>query len=447
MAARRRVCVIGAGPSGLAAARNCVRFGLDVVVFEKNDKVGGNWVFDDRTGHSSVYENTRLISSKVLSGYEDFPMPRSYPAYPDHRQVQAYFEAYAAHFGVIEHVRFNHGVQHVRRNAAGTWDVSYVDGNAAEHQETYDVLMVANGHHWDPRHPEYEGRFTGVYLHSHAFKRVTDAWRGKNVLVIGAGNSGCDIAVEAAGVAATVCLSVRSPQWFFPKFILGVPSDIMAAYTRWLPPRIRQAGIAAALRLMQGPLRRYGLPANTTPPLSQHPTLNSQVLDFLRDARIQARPAIKRLLNHEVEFVDGRREAFDILCACTGFWTTFPFFDPSFLDFRHAEKVPLFRKMMHADYRNLYFIGLFQPIGCIWPLSELQSRLACAEIVGAYIRPANLAHAIQEEIDNPHFRFVGGPRHAAEVDYFKLRAELGTELRKAGIEIGRPLLRHGRRAA
>ena len=94
MAGRQHVCVIGAGPSGLAAARNCVRFGLDVVVFEKNGKVGGNWVFDDRTGHSSVYENTRLISSKALSAYDDFPMPRDYPAYPGHREVQAYFEAY-----------------------------------------------------------------------------------------------------------------------------------------------------------------------------------------------------------------------------------------------------------------------------------------------------------------------------------------------------------------
>jgi len=434
---RQRVCVIGAGPSGLAAARNCAQFGLDVVVFEKNDKVGGNWVFDARTGHSSVYENTHLISSKALSAYEDFPMPRDYPAYPGHRQVQAYFEAYARHFGLIEHIRFNHTVRRVTRNGAGTWDVRYLDGGAREHCETYDVLMVANGHHWDPRHPEYEGRFTGLYLHSHEFKHVTDAWRGKNVLVIGAGNSGCDVAVEAARIAGKVSLSMRRPQWFVPKFFRGVPSDVVLAYTRWLPPRVRQFGVAALLRLMQGPYSRYGLPTNSTPPLSQHPTVNSEILKLVRDGRIKPRPAVKRLLGQDVEFVDGTREPIDILCACTGFWTTFPFFDKSLIDFRHVEKVPLFRKMMHADYRNLYFIGLFQPIGCIWPLADHQAKLACAEIVGRYARPADLKRAIQQEIDNPHFKFVDGLRHAAEVDYFRLRGELRAELRTAGIDIGR----------
>ena len=104
--AKKRVCVIGAGPSGIAAAKNCLESGLDVVVFEKNDKVGGNWVFNAKTGHSSVYENTHIISSKTWSVYEDFPMPADYPDYPSHAQLQAYFESYARHFGVYERIRF-----------------------------------------------------------------------------------------------------------------------------------------------------------------------------------------------------------------------------------------------------------------------------------------------------------------------------------------------------
>ena len=96
-----RVCVIGAGPSGITAAKNCIQNGLDVTVFEMNDKVGGNWVFNSKTGHSSVYENTHLISSKAWSEFEDFPMPDSYPDYPNHLQLQVYFEDYARHFGVL----------------------------------------------------------------------------------------------------------------------------------------------------------------------------------------------------------------------------------------------------------------------------------------------------------------------------------------------------------
>jgi cation diffusion facilitator CzcD-associated flavoprotein CzcO len=201
MEPNKRVCVIGAGPCGIAAAKNCIRFGLDVVVFEKGDKVGGNWVFNASTGHSSVYENTHIISSKTWSEYEDFPMPDDYPDYPGHRQMQAYFESYARSFGVYEHIRFNHGVQKVTRLPAGGWRVDYTDADGADHGELFDEIMVANGHHWNPKYPDYPGAFSGQFMHSHDFKNVDDSWRGKTVLVVGGGNSACDVAVEAARVA------------------------------------------------------------------------------------------------------------------------------------------------------------------------------------------------------------------------------------------------------
>ncbi len=433
-----QVCVIGAGPSGIAAAKNAVRFGFDVVVFEKNDKVGGNWVFNADTGHSSVYENTHIISSKTWSEYEDFPMPDHYPDYPSHRQLQAYFESYARHFHVYERILFKHNVTRVTRTGEGKWAVEYTDEAGEPHTSVFDQLMVANGHHWNPKYPEYPGEFTGTYMHSHDFKRISEDWRGKSVLVIGAGNSACDIAVEAARLADKVCLSMRSPQWFIPKFFFGMPSDVFAARTNWLPPKIKQFTMGKLLNLMQGPYSKYGLPTNTHPPLSQHPTLNSDLLDFIRHGRIFPRPAIKRFAGGSVEFVNGEVEAFDIVCACTGFWITFPFFDESFINFQHAEKVPLYLKMMHPDYKNLYFIGLFQPLGCIWPLADYQAQLACTEIVGKYQRPANLRAAIQHEIDHPHFTFTGGLRHSTEVDYHGLRKDLARELKKAGIDIGKP---------
>ncbi|HEX5515812.1 MAG TPA: monooxygenase, partial [Gammaproteobacteria bacterium] len=114
------------------------------------------------------------------------------------------------------------------------------------------------------------------------------------------------------------------------------------------------------------------------------------------------------------------------------------FFDKSFIDFQHVEKVPLFRKMMHAQYDNLYFIGLFQPLGCIWPMADYQAMLACAEIVGRYPRPADMEAAIRQEMESPHADFAGGTRHSTEVDYHEFRKELGRELRQAGIDIGRP---------
>jgi cation diffusion facilitator CzcD-associated flavoprotein CzcO len=211
-----RVCVIGAGPSGIAAAKNCIAAGLDVVVFEKGDKVGGNWVFNSKTGHSSVYENTHIISSKAWSQYEDFPMPADYPDYPNHRLLQSYFESYAAHFGVIPHIRFNHTVAHAHRKAQG-WSIEIVDEKGDASVEEFTTLMVCNGHHWNPKYPNYPGKFSGRFLHSHDFKGVDESWRGQRVLVIGGGNSACDVAVESPGAFVCRC---AAPSGSCPSFCL-----------------------------------------------------------------------------------------------------------------------------------------------------------------------------------------------------------------------------------
>jgi hypothetical protein len=223
-----------------------------------------------------------------------------------------------------------------------------------------------------------------------------------------------------------------------PKFMFGQPTDVLASGSNWVPGPIRQVVFRWLLRLLQGRYRTYGLPENPRPPLTQHPTLNSDLIDFVRHGRIVPRPGIAALDGHDVVFTDGRRETFDIICACTGFWTTFPFFDESLVDFKRLEQVPLYRKMLHPAYPTLYFVGLFQPLGCIWPLADYQARLATLELQGRYTRPANLSAAIAHELDNPHYPFDAGQRHAVEVDYHKFRADLARELRRAGVDIGKP---------
>lgn len=426
------VCIIGAGPSGITAAKNCRQAGIPYTLFEQSGRVGGNWVFDDATGHSSVYENTHIISSKTLSSYEDFPMPASYPDYPDHRLVQRYFEDYARHFGILDSVRFHHSVTAARRAADGGWDITVRLGDGTSTTQHFTHLMVCNGHHWDPRHPQIPGRFTGTYLHSHAFKRADDSWRGKRVLVIGAGNSACDVAVETSRIAGAVHMSLRTPQWFVPKYMFGTPSDVLAARSAWLPKPLRQWGLTRLLKLMQGSYRAMGLPENTKPVMSHHPTLNSDLLDLVRHGRIVPRPGIARFDGASVVFADGTSEPYDIVVACTGFRISFPFFARDFISFEEAEQVPLYRKMLHADVPTLYFIGLFQPLGCIWPLADYQARIACAEIQGRYRRPRDLKARIAHEIAHPHFDWEAGPRHSTEVDYHSFRRELIAELAGAG---------------
>jgi hypothetical protein len=436
------ICVIGAGPSGLAAAKNCVQANLAVTVFEKNTVVGGNWVFNATTGHSSVYENTHIISSKDWSEYEDFPMPASYPAYPHHSQLQTYFASYARHFKVQERIRFSHTVTHVRKLAEHDWQVDFLDAQQQPHTEHFTHMMIANGHHWHPRWPEIEGEFLGQYLHSHDFKGVNDDWRGKKVLVIGAGNSACDVAVEAARVAAPVGMSMRSPQWFIPKFIFGKPSDVYATGTNWLPVWLRQRAFKILLQNLQGKYADIGLPEHHLLPLQQHPTMNSDLIDYVRHGKVQPRPSIARFAGHTVHFTDGSQDAFDIIIACTGFHISFPFFEDSFVPWKEANRTPLLLRMLPADHTDLFFIGLFQPLGCIWPMADMQARLAVKNIQGQWQRPTNMQAAIRHEIDHPHYDFERAPRHSTQVDYHRFRAELKRELAKAGVDIGKaPALR------
>ena len=215
--------------------------------------------------------------------------------------------------------------------------------------------MVANGHHWSPKSPEYRGQFTGTYMHSHDFKGIDDSWRGQSVLVIGAGNSACDIAVESARLAEQCRLSMRSPQWFVPKFMFGKPSDVTGARLNFLPRKVKQwlmtgsatadAGFVPELRpagecqagAQPSPDPEFG-PARFHPAWPHHAEAGGQRYD-----------------GDWVEFADGSRQRYDRVCAATGFWISFPFFDKALIDFQHAEKVPLLFKMMHADFDNLVF--------------------------------------------------------------------------------------------
>jgi hypothetical protein len=401
-------------------------------VFEKSDQVGGNWVFREQPGHSSVYSTTHIISSKYYSEYEDFPFPPGTPDYPHHTHLKKYFQDYAAHFGVVPKIRFHTEVLKVAREPDGTWLV-HSRGPGGERSESFDALMVANGHHWHPRMPEYPGSFSGEFIHSHEFKS-NEAFRGKRVLVVGGGNSAADVAVECSRVAARTCISMRRGHWFLPKFMFGWPGDVIYEKTTWIPNFLRQLMLRWSVYAVAGKNERFGMQKPEYDILEGHPTLNSELIYFLGHGEIAPRPGVARLDGHRVHFTDGSSEEFDVVIAATGYKISFPFFDRSFIDWENAVEVPLWRRMFHQDVTNLYFIGLFQPLGCIWPLADYQAMLACLEINGRYRRPPDMKRAIEEELKNPHFNFVKTPRHSTEVDYATFRKELFAELRRAGAQ-------------
>ncbi|RUR16887.1 monooxygenase [Legionella sp. km535] len=418
-----RICVIGAGPSGIAAIKNLQEQGLtSITAFEKNNQIGGNWVYDENNNHSSVYETTHIISSKRWSQFEDFPMPAEYSDYPSHAQLLNYFKSYAEHFDLNKYVRFNTTVLKVARTEEQKWNVLYEDSQGT-HEECYDYLLVANGHHWDPTMPEYQGEFTGEVLHSHQYKKAS-IFKDKRVLVVGGGNSACDVAVEISRVSPKTCISMRRGYHIFPKFIFGKPTDVAVAKIQWMPSWLRQKFISLVVRGLQGRYGKYKLMKPDCGPLEIHPTINSELLYFIRHGKILPRPGISHFDGNVVHFTDGSKDEFDTVIFATGYQISFPFFDKECLDFSNSTKIPLYRKMMHPEFDNLYFIGLCQPQGCIWPLADYQSKIVARIITGSLKRPEQLHKKIEKEINKPHYRFKSNRRHALEVDYHRFRREL-----------------------
>jgi len=418
---KKHVCIIGAGPSGITAAKNLLDEGLAVTVFDVGRDVGGNWVFSEEEGHSSVFETTHIISSKTLSQYDDFPMPEDYPDYPSHRQLAAYFQAYAHRFGLYPHIRFGTRVRHCERLADGRWQVD-TSCDGMDGRQVFDALCVCNGHHWQPRMPAYPGQFSGRLVHSHSVKRFS-AFEGQRVLVIGGGNSACDVAVEASRVASRVDLSWRRGYWIVPKFMMGRPADTFSQRIHWLPRPIWQRLSAFSLRIRNGHNRLYGLPEPEGPIGSHHPTINEDLFYHIRHGKIHPRPDIERLDGNTVAFRDGGTGDYDTIIACTGYVISHPFFNRQFIDYSHGE-VRLWLRMLHPDIDNLYFIGLFQPLGCIWPGAELQSRIMARHLSGRWKRPADVGTLADQELRHPDFHQIDTPRHTITVDYHRFRKRL-----------------------
>lgn len=421
----KKVAIIGAGCSGITAIKSLLDKGIhDIVCFEQNESIGGNWIYTAGPSHSSITSTTHIISSKTLSAYSDYPMPDSYPDYPSHQQVLQYFEDYVSHFMLKPYIKFNTKVEKVVYNDEKKWEIHFNN-----QKETFDFLLVSNGHHSVPRYPELPGKFSGRILHSHDFKN-NQSFKDEKVLIIGGGNSGCDCAVECSRVAEKTFISLRRPHYIVPKFFLGKPTDTFNEKMSWVPEFIASKLRRLSLKIQIGNYEDYGLQSPDFPVTKDHPTLNSELLYKLRHGNVLPKPGISGIEGWEVKFEDGSAEHIDTIIAATGYKIATPFFDSAFLDYAEADRIPLYLRMFHDLYRNLIFIGLVQPQGAVWPLSEAQSLLAADYINGHFQLPENLKERIEKECNEIEHQFLKSKRHTIEVHYHDYLKKLQKLIKK-----------------
>ncbi len=426
--AASRYCVIGTGASGLAVAKNFKEQGVDFDVFERHSGVGGLWGYG--RPYSAVYRSTRLISSKPMSQFRGFPMDPDLPDYPGQEAVFRYMNDYADRFRLREHITFETEVESTSRSG-GAWDVRLRSGEV----QRYRGLILASGVTWDPNYPHLRGEFSGQTLHSIDYK-IPEAFAGRNVLVIGGGNSGCDIATDLGSHARKTCLSVRRGYHFIPRYIFGIPSDQFGEFSIKLgtPLRVRQLLNQWMVRLVLGDPVKLGLPRPNHRMFESHPIVNAEVLDEIRAGRVTAKPDVQELCGNKIRFTDGSVEEIDTIIYATGYRISYPFIEQSHLN-GPAGKPGFFLHMFHPQYDNLFIVGMIQPASGVWGLMDDQARLIAAYIranargTEAAARFNRLKAGLQPDLSGG-VRYIDSYRHFTEVDHTVYDRHLQDGLRR-----------------
>jgi cation diffusion facilitator CzcD-associated flavoprotein CzcO len=349
--------------------------------------------------------------------------------FPHHSHIIAYFDSYVDNFQIRDHITFNTSVTDVSLNGDGTYRVATDTGLVSD----YQYVIVANGHHWNPRFPEpaFKGEFTGEVLHSH-FYTEAEQLANKNVLVVGIGNSAVDIACETAKQhTGHVTISSRSGAYIVPNWFLSTPFDNLASpLTAKLPLALQRIFLNISLFIARGRQQDYGVPKPNRPILSEHPTLSQELLNVAGRGLVDFKPNVKELKGREVVFEDGSSQTYDTIVYATGYKVTFPFLKDKIFDVTETNDLRLYKKVIHPDWPNLFFLALIQPLGAIMPLAEVQAKWIAKIIKGECNLPTREAmrRDIETETAKMTKRYNNSPRHTLQVDFHPYKASIEREM-------------------
>ncbi|MGR3714720.1 MAG: flavin-containing monooxygenase [Shimia sp.] len=403
---REKIALIGAGPMGLAAAQVMSEQGVAFQGFELHSDVGGLWDID--APQSTMYESAHLISSKTMTEFADFPMDEDVAEYPSHREMARYFRQFAEHFDLRRHYHFGAEVTEATPIGADGegWRVAWQDANGA-HEDIFAGVMIANGTLSEPNMPNFPGTFEGELIHASAY-RHPEQFADKRVLIVGAGNSGCDIAVDAVHHGKSCDLSMRRGYYFVPKYVFGKPADTMGGMIK-LPMWLKRRIDGLILSWFVGDPQKYGFPKPDYKLYESHPVVNSLVLYHAGHGDLIIQADIKEISGKTVHFADGRSADYDMILAATGYKLHYPFIAPELLNWQGSAP-HLYLNAMHPERDDLYVLGMIEATGLGW-----QGRHEQAEMVVRYVKAlrdaTKAAVALKAEKAKGFERATGGMQY------------------------------------
>ena len=347
------VLVVGAGPAGLAVAACLRRQGIDAQIVDRGGAVGDTW--------AARYERLHLHTPRVQSALPGLRMPRRFGRWVAKDDMAHYLRVYARRHGLEP--QFRTEVHRLDRDD-GRWVATTGAGMLTARQ-----VVVATGYSNTPVQPNWPGQegFGGSVIHASAY-RSPDAYDGQRVLVVGAGNTGAEIAADLAEHAADVRLSVRTPPNIIPRQFGPLPTTLMAVPMDFLPAGLIDPVNRLLQRVTLGDLTRYGMPSADLGVVAQTratgvtPTIDVGLVAALRASRVVPVASMERFDGTEAVLADGSRFAADAVIAATGYTTGLPAMigDLGVLDQRGVPLVTGPRAAPGAP--GLRFVGLSNPL-------------------------------------------------------------------------------------
>jgi hypothetical protein len=278
--------------------------------------------------------------------------------------------------------------------------------------------------------------FNGRILHSVEYQEAS-LFAGKRVLIVGAGNSGCDIACDAGAHADAAFISVRRGYYFIPKHIFGKPADVFANGSKWMPTWLSQRTFGWLLKhILIGDLRKVGLPAPDHKLMESHPIMNDQLIHNLRHGDVQARGDIERFEGDFVYFKNGGRERIDVVVMATGYNWSIPYMDAAYFKW-HGGRPDLYLSLFNREHEDLFALGFMETDGGAYKLFD-----EMADMIAAYVQArqdenpsaSRFARMVKEDRPalNGGVKYLKSDRHAAYVNKNAYLKYLRTARRKLG---------------